>query len=183
MRILQYITDVAVQPQLRTFPIIFAVDEDRACRRLEKPAGQVDQGGFSRSGLAHNGDRRAGGDFQIEVFQNVFAPVRIAESHVPKFDVPADWLPIFGFAYKIVAVFFHDLRCVLDGRYLFQKAADPLDIGLGRDDVSQDTGNLLNRFKNTDRVRGKRRESADFHQPLHGQIAAAGQHQRGCQRT
>ena len=135
MGVLQHVTDITVQPQLGPLPVIPAINEDGSFRWLEKPAGQVDQGGFSRTGLAHNSDRRAGGDLQIEVFQNVFVSIRIAERHIPKFDVAADRLPIFGFSHKVVSVLFHHVGSILNSGHLFQKAADPLDIGLGRDDV------------------------------------------------
>ena len=167
MRILQHIADIAVQPQLGAFPVVPAVDEDGTLCWLKKAAGQVDQGGFSRTGFADNSDRGAGGDLQIEVLQNVFVPVRIAECHISEFDITADRLPIFGFPHKIVPVLLYHVGGILNNGYLFQKAADTFDVGLGGDNVRQNTGNLLDGLKNAHRVGSESRQSSNFHQSLH----------------
>ena len=49
VRGLQYITDVAVQPQLGALPVVHAVDENLTGGRLKEAAGQIDQRTLSRS--------------------------------------------------------------------------------------------------------------------------------------
>ena len=82
MRRLQHIADCAVQPKLRAFPGIAPVNEHASLRRLEEAADKVDQGGFSRARFAHDSNIGAKGNFQIEMLQNIFVAVRIAEADI-----------------------------------------------------------------------------------------------------
>ncbi len=117
------------------------------------------------------------------MFQDIFVSVRITKGHVPKLDIPFYRFPVFGFSHKAVPIFFHHLGRILDGGHLLQQSGDPLDIGLSGDNIRQNAGDLLDRFEDTHRIGGKRRQGTDFHQTLHGQVSAAGKHQSGSDRA
>ena len=55
VRCLQHISDGRMEPKLATLPRIPAVDQHLTLSGFIEPAYQVDQGGFSRTGFANNG--------------------------------------------------------------------------------------------------------------------------------
>ncbi len=85
---LQYVADVAVQPQLRTLSGILTVDQDPPRCRFKEAADQIDQRRFAGAGLPH--DRHIGAlrHMKVKVLQHILVAVRIFERYIPKGNIP-----------------------------------------------------------------------------------------------
>ena len=174
---LQDIADAAVEPELGPVPGVFSVDQDPAPGRLVEAAGQVDQGGLARAGLADDGHIGALRHLQIKVVQDQLIPVRVHKGHILEFHFSQDRLPVFPFGMEMVPVFLHDLRPVLHIRLLGQKAREALDIDLDRDQGRQGGDDLLDGLQHAHRIGHEGRQGPDPDDALHGQGPAPPQDQ------
>ena len=94
MRILQHITNLAVKPQLRPFPVIHAVNQYPSLCRFKETPHQVHKGRLSRPCLTHNGNIHAGRHMKVKMFQHIFLPVRVHKGNILKHNVSLDFFPI-----------------------------------------------------------------------------------------
>ena len=157
MRILQHITDLAVQPQLRPLPVIHAVDQYPSLCGFEEPAHQIHKGGLPGPRLTDNGNIHPGWHMEVKMLQYIFLPVRIPKGNVLKHDIPPYLFPIIPIRHKGVAVFLKHMGLVYHIRLLFQQIRHPLDIRLTGNQVRQQSGQLLDRFEYNHRIGDKNR--------------------------
>ena len=172
MGALQHIADVGMEPELAPLPVIPAVDEDLALRRLKKAAGQIHQRAFSGAGLAHDGHGGPLGDVQGKMLQNIPAAVGIAEGHIAKLDVAQKRLPVFPLGMEGVAVARLHLRRVGDLGLLLQKARDPLDGSLQGDEIRDVGGGHLNGLEDADGIGGEDGEGGKLQRLLQVHLSA-----------
>ncbi len=66
-----------------------AVDEDGAGGGVEQAWDEVDQGGFAGAGGAYDGEAGAGGDFEVDVLEDVGA-FGVGEGEVAEGDCAGD---------------------------------------------------------------------------------------------
>ena len=179
VRVLQHIADGGVQPQLGALAVVAPVDEDAAGRGLKEAAGEIDERGLARAGLADDGDGGAGGDLQVEVGEHVLLAVGIAEGDVLKLDVAADGLPVFADGMEAVAVAGDDLGRVDDEGLLVEQSGDALDVGLHADEVGEHAGQALDGLEDAHGIGEEGGERADHHAALGGDEAALHEHGGG----
>ena len=176
--ILQHIADVGVEPQLAALAVVHAVNEDMSLRRLEEPAGQIDEGTLAGPRFAYDGHRGPLRDVEGEVLQHVLAAVGIAEGHIPELDLAPQRLPVLPLGVEGVAVFLNDLRGVLNLRLFVHQVGYPLDGGLQRDELRQIGGGHLDGVEDADGIGGKGRQSGQLQRLIQHHIAAPQQHDR-----
>ena len=172
---LQHIADVGVKPQLAALPVVLAVDEHPAAGGLKEPAAEVHQGGFARAGLPHNGHGGAGGHVQVEVLQHVFRAVGVVEGHVLKGDVAKERLPVLPLGREGGAVLLHHFGAVGDFGLQLQQGGDPLDVGLGGDEVGDGAGQGLHRVGDAQGEVHKDGQLANANRAPQHHVAAAGE--------
>ena len=176
MGALQHIADIGVEPQLAALPVVPAVDQNLSLGWFKEPAGQVDQGGFARPGLPHNGHGGARGYMEAEVLQHIVPAVGIAEGHVLELNLSLEGLPVLPLGVEGVSVFFYDLGGIGDLGLLIEQVGDPLDGRLEGNELRQVGRGDLNGFKDAHGIGDKDRQGGDIQRLLRRQVAPPQQH-------
>ena len=152
MRILQNISQSAMQPKLASFSIIFSINQDSSASRLKESAGKIDQCGFSCTSFSNNRHICSSWNFQAKVTEHLFLTIRIPERNIVKFDISLNWLPVFCFRMEAVTILFDNFRCIHNVRFLIQQSHNTFNVWLNCNDICQNTRHLLNRLKDRYRV-------------------------------
>ena len=180
MRRLKDIADVGVQPELAAFAGVPPVNQHLTLRRLKEAADQIHQRRFARAGLADDGDVGALRHLEVEMLQNVFFSVRIAEGHVAELDIAVQRLPVLLLRMERVAVLRRDLRRIAHVGLCLHELCEALNVHLhvhkGRKHLHQP----LDRLHHALCVVHEHRKRTDQHHALTGDDAAAPEHD--CQR-
>ena len=173
---MQHITNLAVKPQLRPFPVIHTVNQYPSLCRFKETPHQVHKGRLSRPCLTHNGNIHAGRHMKVKMFQHVFLPVRVHKGNILKHNVSLDFFPIPLIRRKCVSVLSKHIGSVHHIRLLFQQIHHPLNICLTGNQLRQQSGKLLYGFKYNNRIRDKYRQRPQFNDIFLDHIAALCQH-------
>ena len=176
MRRLQHVAKMAVQPQLGSFPCISSVDKKHAFRRFIEAADQVDQRGFAGAGLADDRDIAAMRNFEVEVLEHILLAVRIAECHIPEFDVSAQRLPVFPLWREAVSISLYDFRRIRDVRRLREEIGQALYIDLDRNEGRYVLDDELQRLHHAHCIGDKDGKGSDPDDPLSCHDAALPQY-------
>ena len=176
MRRLKHIADRTVHPKLAAFTQVFTVDKYFALCRLKEATDKVYECGFSRTCFPDYRDVCPERNFQIEMFKDIFFAVRISEGHIAKFDITAQLLPVFGFWFKRIAVFFNNLSRIRNVRDLGDKIGYTLDIDLCRYHVCRYLNYPLYRNRDIHGVCHKYREHTDLFDVFKRDMSALPKH-------
>ena len=117
---------------------------------------------------------------KVKMLQYIFLAVRIHEGNILKHNIPLDFLPIVLIGRKGVPVLQKHIGPVHHMGLLLQQVHHPFDVRLAGNQVCQQPGQLLNRFKYDKGIGDEHRQCAEFYEIFLHHIAALCQdHRRG----
>ena len=182
MRRLQHVTKRGVQPKLRSFLGIPAVDQHSALGGVVEAANQVDKRRLARARLTHDGNRGAARHVQIEILQHPLVSVGVHKRYVVKINVSVQRLPIFTLGIEGVAVFFDHLGAVRHVGLGFQYLGYALNVDTDEDHVRHGVDHPLHLLHHIHGIRHEYRQLAKEDNVALRDQTASPQHQSKCER-
>ena len=152
VRSLQNIAEPVLKPELTALAVIRTVNKNAPFGRFIEPANKVHDCALAGTCFTDECDGLALFNHKTEIFQHFFAAV-VCKTHIAKFNIAADVLPVFAFGVHAVTVFFNNFGSVRNIAFGVKQRNNAFGTRLRTLHFREYTCKLLNRVKQVGGVR------------------------------